>query len=71
MDEENKNKNKNECKQEIEGWIDKIDRQIERETDEWAKERLKIEKAAYVRTLKLLKLFWEKKESELLKYYVT
>ena len=46
MDKENNGK------REISAWINKIDRQIENEMDEWTKERLGIEKAAYVRALK-------------------
>lgn len=42
----------NTSEQEIEGWIQEIDRQIEGEMDEWTKERLRMEKAAYMRVLR-------------------
>jgi hypothetical protein len=36
---------------EIESWVEEINEKIKEEMDEWSKERLKIEKAAYIRVL--------------------
>jgi hypothetical protein len=55
---------KNKVRQVIEGWIDSIDRQIEGGVDEWAKERLGIEREAYLSVLGAMGAHGTKQEKE-------